>query len=399
MPVPFIPPELIGDILAHFHLADDKAVTDNEKHVMEAVSRSTSLVCRDWRPLGQALRWSSLSIKPRSASSLVDHFVTHPHLTSLVQRLKVQSPVPEQGVSGYDGEAYEDEAEQDHELSFKLLSQLTELRVVELELVKCVHLEKGVILCSTLPKLESVNLLAMSLRITSELKTALRTGFPVLKYLGLKPVGLVQTDESAVTNEEKEEEEDVGVVSTSSKSSLQQVALLTWIGGGQDPATTLFDAMRSAFDWSQVKVCAIGGLYLVEEILLDLVRQPNLVRLQIVPGEHDLGELFSTIVTVLPYMTNLRLFEVEPTVEEDDILESPVEIWDFLDLIPSNLKIFKLPQIAFDPDPEGFYEFASAWTCRRQGKKAHRVFVTLASADRPLILYEYDTEDGKEWCE
>ncbi|GAA5904598.1 uncharacterized protein JCM6883_003837 [Sporobolomyces salmoneus] len=388
MPIPIIPPEITSAILSHFRLEDD-GDTENDTRAIEAVGKATSLVCRNWRPLGQALRWREISIKPSSASSLHDHLGSYPHLRKLIEKLTIQSPpVSEE-------EDQEQERDEVYEPSFELLTQLPELRFVNLNLRKCENLTEGVILCSTLPKLEYVNLLGMALRITSELKTALLKGFPVLKYLGLHPFGLIQTDDSAVTIKEEEEEENAGAVSTSPRSSLHQVALLAGLSNGADPAMALFKVLRSAFNWSTVRVCRIGGLYLVEEILLDLVRQPNLVRLEINPIERDLEELFSTIVAVLPHMKHVKFLEVTPSYVEEDILVSPVEIWDFLDLIPPNLKVFALPQIAFDPDD--FYEFPTAMDFEMQGKEPHRVFMTLASQDRPLLLYEFETEEGKEW--
>ncbi|GAA5904687.1 uncharacterized protein JCM6883_003870 [Sporobolomyces salmoneus] len=355
MPIPFIPPEIVSEILSQlqFHLGDD------DHQISDNVGNSTSLVCRSWRPLGQALCWREISIKPPSASSLLDHLSLYPDIRELVQVLKIRTPIPVQNDFGAAEEDPVTWPEEDYEPSLELLTQLPQLRLVKFHLGNCGYLEKGVILCSTLPKLEHLDVFGLALRITSELKNALRKGFPVLKYLGLNPVRLIQVDDSVVPiREEKEEEEDVGVGSTFSKSSLLGVTFLGSSGEGTDPEPALFDVLKSAFNWSQVQICILGGPYLVEEILLDLVRQPNLVTLEINPMERDLEELFSTIVAVLPHMKHLRFLEVTPSYVEENNLVSPVEIWDFLDLIPPNLKVFALPQIAFNPDD--FYEFPSA---------------------------------------
>ncbi|GAA5964684.1 hypothetical protein JCM3765_004352 [Sporobolomyces pararoseus] len=84
MLLPFIPSELVGEIVSHL-----SPTPYREDEVTEAIvnGKSISLVCRDWRLIGQGLRWKYLCIVPSSFQSLLRHFVAFPHLAPLLQHL------------------------------------------------------------------------------------------------------------------------------------------------------------------------------------------------------------------------------------------------------------------------------------------------------------------------
>ncbi|GAA5904586.1 uncharacterized protein JCM6883_003834 [Sporobolomyces salmoneus] len=347
MPVPFIPPELVSVILAHFHCH-----VEDEAKMVEDVGKSASLVCRSWRTLGQALRWRTLSVEPSSASSLLDHLVSHPHITNLVFELRIGPSLSEEE----DQEEGEEETDKDYAPSIELLSKFPDLRTLDLELSAYADLDKVVVLASNLQKLEELHLMGTAHRVTPQVKIALLKGYPVVRILALRTVQIFATE-----NVTSQEEEESAVLATSPKSRLGEVGLMTWLPGEEAPATSvpvvleLFNVLKVAFDWSRIQTCHLGGSFLDKDILLELLRQSTLARLDLSPAYCDLGEVFSTIVAVLPHMTNVKTLLVEMSLVEEDVLVSPVVIWDFLDLIPLNLKLFVLPQVAFDPDD--FYEF------------------------------------------
>ncbi|GAA5904736.1 uncharacterized protein JCM6883_003889 [Sporobolomyces salmoneus] len=387
MPAPFIPPELIADILSHFHFVDDSD-TENDARTIEAVGKSASLVCRSWRPLGQALPWRTISLNIFAASSLLDHLVSYPHITSFVLEAKISSPFP---LSREEA----DEQRKHYAPTTEILSKFSVLRLVDLNLPVCPDLAGFLLPCSKLPNLRRLSVCGGELCITPALKTAFFEGFPVLESLTLAPTQLTQPLDSFPTETQAEEED--GVVGASSrKSQLRKVGLVTQFIATEEVALSTYEIVRSAFDWSRVDTCAIGGCFLETRILFHLACQSHLARLRLFPLNQDLASLYMTIYALLPDMTNLRSCEVESNKEEDDILETPIEISKFLRRIPINLGFLKLPQIAFDPMDR--YGFPSVWTWKRRGKKAHRVFMTLASAGRPLILYEYDFDGERHWC-
>ncbi|GAA5914864.1 uncharacterized protein JCM6883_002949 [Sporobolomyces salmoneus] len=396
MPIPFIPHEIVSEILSQFHYEDENAETDGR--VNEAPGKATSLVCRSWRPLGQALRWSKISIEPSSSSSLLDHLVSHPHIANLVQDMKLLNSHRDMD------QDVTEQVPEDYAPSRKLLSLLVELKNVSLDFANRNHFGEFLIVCSRLPKLAKVRIVGPTLYITRQLKTALLKGFPVLKTLDLSPMELVDL---LVSNTEEEEEEDdetgknPDIASIPSKSQLRHVELQTSRmrgGSDPDPARSMFDVVKSAFDWSRVTTCSVGGPFITEEIISDLARQTNLAKLQLSPIRLDLRSILSTLIVVLPQMINIRFLVVEKTFRSgEDVLVSPIKIRDFLQLIPPNLDLLVLRQFAFDPYDDSF-EFPDAFEFEAEGKEPLRVLETLAAEDYPLVLAEYETDSGKQWC-
>ncbi|GAA5914901.1 uncharacterized protein JCM6883_002960 [Sporobolomyces salmoneus] len=385
MPIPFIPPELVSVILSHFLGGDDQVLQD--------VGESAALVCRSWRPLGQALRWSKISIEPSSSSSLLDHLVAHPHIAKFVQELVVKTFHP--------AEEEVDDEHEDYAPSLKLISELSELRNLDLEVSNPEHVEESLIVCSRLQKLEEFRLFAWTLRINCQLEITLREGFPALSTLTLRPLALIRVNNYSFKRQQEEAKEEKGkkeatLVSISSKRQLRQIKLLTEYPDDEDAASVLFGVVKSAFDCSQISNYSLGGPFLAKEILLALARLPNLKELRIFPANCRLEDLFTVIVDVLPHMNNVEILLVSTSWVEDNSFESPLGIRDFLKLIPSNLKWLVLPQIAFDSDD--FAEFPTEAELAKQGKNPGRILVSLAKGNQALTLFEHDAGSGKEWC-
>ncbi|GAA5904728.1 uncharacterized protein JCM6883_003887 [Sporobolomyces salmoneus] len=393
MPIPFIPPEVIAEVLSKFHVG-------HEAEIVETAGKSISLVCRSWRPLGRALRWRDVSIKPSSASSLHDHLISYPDVANLVQKLRIQDPNA--------AKKQDDEAKklQHHAPSLKLLPRLLGINELELEFWNCEQLEEFFIVCSRLPKLVSISLVGLALYIRPRMKTALLEGFPMLQFLDLRLLGLFQTANSLPDREEEEEEaQGSSIASPPSKSLLRSLELrVQWLFGpdlfapaGSAPAWMMYEILKGAFDWSQLKSCLLAGSFVTPSLLLDLARLPNLDTLVLLPVDLGLEELFAIIVDNLPQMVNIKNFIVKESSKKEDVFVSPVVLWKFFDLIPSSLELLALPQFAFDPD--GVCEFPDASEFWAQGKEARRTLSTLAYKDCRLVLREFDTESGREWCE
>ncbi|GAA5904642.1 uncharacterized protein JCM6883_003852 [Sporobolomyces salmoneus] len=394
MPIPFIPPEIVSEILSHFRLVDEEPLNKDDRDIIEAVGCSTSLVCRSWRALGQAVRWRKVSIKPSSTSSILEHFVTHPRVSDFVRELKTRHPRLDPREDGQEGE------QEDCATPSELLSRLAQLKDLSLALSDRDNFEEFIVIGSRLPKLVSFQLIGGRLHITPRMKTALLRGFPTLNALGLQPAELVDSSEAEVEVEDTDEKRrgEHVVSSISSKSQLGSLELAAWFSDAEDPATTMLDILRHAFDLSELQGCSLGGLYLSKEILLDVLHEYNLFNLQLVPVEYEMEELFTMIVDVLPHMTKLALCSVVRNFGGGgDVYESPVVLGEFLDLIPSNLELLMLPQIAFDPDDFND-NFRDAFDLESEGKESVRSFAACVDEDSPLILHEFETESGREWC-
>lgn len=96
-------------------------------------------------------------------------------------------------------------------------------------------------------------------------------------------------------------------------------------------------------------------------------------------------------------LTTLESLNIRNLDDEDQFIEPSIGIWTFLDLMSQSLPLFRLPQVEWDRD--NFHEFHDARLHRMQGKKPYRQLTTLSSRFQPLVLFEYATEDGKQWCQ
>jgi len=85
MTIPCIPNEIVAEIVLHL---EDESVSESIKE-----GKTVSLVCRNWRPYGQALRWKRLGLVPNDCPRLLDHFSNHGGLAELVRECSIVGPM------------------------------------------------------------------------------------------------------------------------------------------------------------------------------------------------------------------------------------------------------------------------------------------------------------------
>ncbi|GAA5962203.1 hypothetical protein JCM3765_003896 [Sporobolomyces pararoseus] len=407
MPVPSLPLDIVSEILSNFYSTSDS--DDETLDAADAVGKAVSLVCRAWSPLGQALLWRQVKMDLSQTSPVLFHFRSYASLVPLVHDLAVQDNFnkPEDECD------QEEKAERDQNstLLLDLVGKLSNLRSLNIKL-DWSSLDDIIVACSKLSSLEVLCLYGQRLLVSAQVHSAFNEGFPVLRDLSLLPGEVKFEDDTAQQLQEEEdqsslqskEEEDKGErkreeeTNESKERPLKEFMLI--IDYSDELVCTRFvKYLGSTLGWSNLRKCWIGNNLVNKEILSDLASLPTLKELSIWPGEQDFGEFFSMLLSVLPQFTNLESLSIEPNedADEDDFIEPPINIWTFFDLIPQSLRMILLPQVEWDRDD--FYEFPDADQYRRQGKKAHRQLVTLSSRVQPLNLLEYDTEDGKQWCQ
>ncbi|GAA5991667.1 hypothetical protein JCM5350_007311 [Sporobolomyces pararoseus] len=86
MPVPSLPLDIVFEIVSHFK--EEEQTADKIK-LHEVEGKSLSLVCKAWKVVGQALRWTSVDVAAAQLPPLVKHFTLYPHLASHVQFFRV----------------------------------------------------------------------------------------------------------------------------------------------------------------------------------------------------------------------------------------------------------------------------------------------------------------------
>ncbi|GAA5916548.1 uncharacterized protein JCM6883_002629 [Sporobolomyces salmoneus] len=91
MPIPFVPTEIVEDIVFHLRATSDYSLSESISS-----GKALSLFCQWSAPIGQALRWRFVKVDPSSMRSLSRHFQQFPHLAKLVRTL-IYTPAEEKG--------------------------------------------------------------------------------------------------------------------------------------------------------------------------------------------------------------------------------------------------------------------------------------------------------------
>ncbi|GAA5916543.1 uncharacterized protein JCM6883_002627 [Sporobolomyces salmoneus] len=183
MPVPFLPTEVIAEIVSHLRTPVEQPVNDSI-----ADGRSISLVCRRLAPIGQALRWRLVKIDPSSIHSLAHHFQQFPHLAKLVRNLIHRDEHKESdGTLDTDARPLQTESLHDFVQVFKSTSLLTRLEfTASIQDISSPTFDTIVQTMSALPRLRRLEFTILeAIQWTLEVATAFRTGFPSLDFLSV----------------------------------------------------------------------------------------------------------------------------------------------------------------------------------------------------------------------
>jgi hypothetical protein len=389
MPLPVLPLDIVSEVLSHFHL-DTQISSPAQVAAAQETGISVSLVCRNWSPLGQALRWRHLALDAEEVPMLLKHFQAHPHLADLPKSLDALSSQDEVGREGEGQGGSGRISEEAYDSTLELLGQLSDLRDIRIPPQWGRELDQIVVRCSKYQRLESLELHGSSLSVSARVKSALISGYPALKSLLIATDVIKKEEDSQGSHEEEETTEDTK--SQVQQSQLTRAILLANVAD-KSVVSSFFELLKTAFDWSSTGKCVLGGRFIQQEIFLDLARQPLLDRMALFADtEESFAENFTMLTTVLPQLTSIEALQLSLGVEAEEPLVPSISIWDFLDLIPESLKDLRIGDIDFDPDD--FYEFYGASDFRRKKQKCYRKLQL-----GRLELYEYDTREGKQWCQ
>ncbi|GAA5986637.1 hypothetical protein JCM5350_008327 [Sporobolomyces pararoseus] len=178
MSISSIPLEIVTEIVSHLETSFDGYILEETIEV----GKSISLVSRAFRPIGQALRWRSITIALRSTPSLARHFETYPHLAKLVRFFHQLDHVEDsqRSLRGLVG----------------VLTETRELRGLVVGGKLEGTFEEVFKIASSLQRLETfaLDLLGMC-RWTPELVAALLGGFPHLRRLLFSTGGTVTRED------------------------------------------------------------------------------------------------------------------------------------------------------------------------------------------------------------
>ncbi|GAA5981125.1 hypothetical protein JCM5350_007165 [Sporobolomyces pararoseus] len=330
MHIPFIPPELVGEIATHFD-----APLNRESEIVEVIEngKSISLVCRDWRWIGQGLRWRFLCIPPSSLQSLLAHFISFPHLAPFLQHL-VQ---PRRGV--------DEEADADTRWTEPLLTLLPrcqQLKSLDLKGNFGNNLFRIIRSASSLPRLEHFNVFIYG-RSTwnGDVEKLWLNGFDSLTTFMI----LAETLELAP---------QVSPSMVPRKTELKSLVAVTldWNCAREDQSA-LVKPFFSAFDPSVLLWCSLGNSAACPSTFALLGGCPHLVYLSVGMHEDVADETFRSLVEHLPKLLSLEKLQVEVELEDEQEslsvsgLEIGIPLEQVLASFPSTLLDVKLRQLAF----------------------------------------------------
>ena len=172
MPLPFLPPELISEIISHLR---------DEDHVDEQIrdGKAVSLASKSWASRGQALRWRTVEFTTVQIPSLYRHFAQYPHLDKSVRRLVYAQLKEEQSSEESCGRMAEIVTNLVNLEAFEILGQLGQ------------HLSSVVQAASTLLKLRVFAISSNEENdTTDDVIRSFSTGFNNLRHLHFRLVRL-----------------------------------------------------------------------------------------------------------------------------------------------------------------------------------------------------------------
>ncbi|GAA5986002.1 hypothetical protein JCM5350_005493 [Sporobolomyces pararoseus] len=322
MPLPFLPPELISEIISHLRNEDD---VDEQVRDGKAVS----LVCKSWKRLGQALRWRFLSISPARIPSLTEHFNRHPQLPTLAKAFEV--------LFHYGEGKHADATYNSLIAMISIMYNLQTLVVVGRRGLNYLELLK---VSSKLRDLEQCQIRLIDGYIwKSEANLMLRSGFKKLQTFALD-IGFFATLESPPMN------------LLAPPLAITGLELAVRHPSDGSPILGLRDRYFSNFDPTTLRWAKLGLTAINFESLSWLSSCPLLQSLEIDLRDPLVRLKFPEIILFLPRFLALDDFRCSIKVARTGDLEevnSPVSLLAVLNSFPPSLSFFEANELIF-PD-------------------------------------------------
>ncbi|GAA5893926.1 uncharacterized protein JCM6883_003674 [Sporobolomyces salmoneus] len=334
MPIPYLPTEIIAEIVSHLRSRVNQAVIENIPN-----GKAISLVCRRFFPVGQALRWRLVKISPSSIRSLAQHFEEFPHLAILVRLLHHDEQEEEEDVDAFRAESLDD-------LLLVLSSTSSLIRLdfnASVEENSSAAFTSIMQTASALPQLE-LFFFNIHGRVawTLEVASAFNAGFPALRKMRAKFFHTLTLKDG------------VGALPPSTPRKKLEI-FDVHIGGKAAPVAGFGTHLLQQLDPSTLLRCVIKGR-LSQDVNYDFLSNcPRLKYLAIkFPGQIQV-QSFSQLIEHLPKfrtLENLRFRAHNSSSRPRTIVEVNVPLKRVLAAFPASLKEFNIKHINFSD-----YEF------------------------------------------
>jgi hypothetical protein len=319
MPIPFIPTELVSEIVSHLQILD---ANEDEAEQVEA-GKMIALFCRRWRSIGQALRWRTIKLLPLQIPSLVEHFHDFPQLAPFLRMFAVRCPI---------SNTEEEEDEREQKVNAEALAQLpgflaslNNLRGTIIADILGKHLIPVVTSLSKLPELRYLLLQAEKIEWSSELESIFRNGFIKLSVLTVRSSALVLSTHHQVNPDKVGPELQIRNLGLGLKTTLPS--------GSTRPDIQFL----SILNMSSLITLRLFRAACCPETLEWSLNCPNLDGLLVAFLPRQIRPGFSDYLSVLPHFTALRSTRVELTSADQSSTESPVALSKVLASFPPTL--------------------------------------------------------------
>lgn len=324
MPLPLLPFDVISESIDHLrNESTAKQVSDGQ---------SISLVCKAWRPLGQALRWRRIGIDRRQISSIFNHFYIHAELGGLVRDCLVLGTLDN---SNTDDHEEEEDDEAHHAQLPGLLTRLPNLESITITSDLGKFLGSTFQALSELSKLNETSLcVAGRPEWWSEIVSSLSSGFKKLSDLVFVAPG-------GVVNE---------IPVDDIQPSADRIKLkMLMIGWDAVPAinSQLAERFLSRLDPNTLQVVNLLDSATCTTSLKWLLGCPSLVNLSIALSLDQVHHDFPDHLSMLPQFPSLKLFEVGLIATPINMIPSPVPLSAILASFSPTLRAFRVQQFVF----------------------------------------------------
>ncbi|GAA5893810.1 uncharacterized protein JCM6883_003644 [Sporobolomyces salmoneus] len=335
MPIPFLPTEIIAEIVSHLRSSGSQPVIDSISN-----GRAISLVCQRFFPIGQALRWRLVRIDSSTISSLVRHFQEFPHLARLVRI--ISHIAAEEEEEEEDADTFRAESLNDLLLVLSSTSLLNALRfVASVEESSSAAFTSIMQIASALPQLE-LFFFKIHGRVawTPEVASTFNNGFAALRSMAAQfPDTLIiepGLDAIPPSTPRKKLESLMASVESTVESNHNSPGLMSYLLQQLDPSALLhcvFNRLPAHdLNWELLSRCSrLTNLYIT------------------VQASHG-SNIYSGLIDHLAGFRSLRTIDVDatgPEDTEDPVFETNISLQQVLAACPASFRSFKMDQLNF----------------------------------------------------